>query len=129
VAYRITIREREAEAGRFGSLIKEAFDFPGPVTTWAETEGSPNPDRDPWFIRAQVESDVGVRLRIQPPSERGTVILAYLAIPDPHSENSLSVLREALLGEQEVIHWLSRAWTHLHREEAQRRLQVLKKLA
>ncbi len=118
--YATTIKAREAEARRYEALIREAFDYEAAIFTEATVEGQPNPDKDMWVVRAEVQPDVFIMFKIAPRTERGTPVLAAIVGKGTGITSGLpnqTTLRETVVGLEEAKAWISLAWMELNPDD------------
>lgn len=116
--YKTTIKAREKQAQEFADIIREAFDYDDTVFVVADVEGQPNPDKDFWTVRAEVQQNRHIVFKLGPHTNRGQAILAAIAVvgkPKGGWETrARSELRESFMDIEEARVWISRAWMHLN---------------
>jgi hypothetical protein len=116
--YKTTIKAREKQAQEFVDIIREAFDYNDTVFVVADVEGQPNPDKDFWTVRAEVQQNKHIVFKLGPHTDRGQAILAAIAVVE-HAKGrwerqARSELRESFMDIEEARVWISRAWMHLN---------------
>lgn len=114
--YRWTTRSRREQAEIYADLIREAFDYEGPISICAEVEGYPNPDTDDWQVKAEVKPEWCIMFSLGPlgPEQQ---ITGKVFAGKPHGVTYTSFLKWELVDLEMAKGWISIAWMLLYPDD------------
>lgn len=121
---KVTIRDREEDVYEHVDALRDAFAFTGPVFVAADVEGQPDPYRDWWVLRAQVQEDAAIVVKLGGPAHNAIlVMISRSKFPFSNKQDGvvtgISEMREAIPRGDPMSFdiWLSRAWSFLNPEK------------